>query len=403
MFGSVVLEVGIGLTFMFLLASLLCSALRELIEAGLKSRATDLEKGIAEILGAKDDPGALMEFYKHPIINCLYRGTYRLPSSMKGQIPNDTASAIRAGDLNDPGIWSALKRRQDLPTYISSANFAIAALSMAIPADCAGPGSPAGVLSVASLRETASKIQGNDQLRTMLVTALDGAQNDLDRARKNLEAWYDAAMDRVSGAYRRRTQGITFVLGLLAAVVFNIDAIRVADHLATDKTYREAVVRDAASFLKAPDADGLTADSEPLKARLDTIRTQIAQSGFAIGWSCSPTPLCQEADRAEAARTSGPDAKASPGAAQIPQFAVNRPFNGLSTIGGWLVTALAISLGAPFWFDVLNKFMVVRSTVKPAEKSGQEASKDSWPPSADDKAPAVTVMLARPPRAAAGK
>jgi hypothetical protein len=37
---------------------------------------------------------------------------------------------------------------------------------------------------------------------------------------------------------------------------------------------------------------------------------------------------------------------------------------------------LAISLGAPFWFDLLNKFIVVRSTVKPQEKSPPEPSKD---------------------------
>jgi hypothetical protein len=43
---------------------------------------------------------------------------------------------------------------------------------------------------------------------------------------------------------------------------------------------------------------------------------------------------------------------------------------------GWLLTAAAISLGAPFWFDVLGKFMVVRSTVKPHEKSPEEGSAD---------------------------
>ena len=42
---------------------------------------------------------------------------------------------------------------------------------------------------------------------------------------------------------------------------------------------------------------------------------------------------------------------------------------------GWLLTALAISLGAPFWFDLLNKFIVIRSAVKPHEKSPEEESK----------------------------
>ena len=43
---------------------------------------------------------------------------------------------------------------------------------------------------------------------------------------------------------------------------------------------------------------------------------------------------------------------------------------------GWLVTALAVMLGAPFWFDVLNRIMVIRSTVKPHEKSPEEPSQD---------------------------
>jgi hypothetical protein len=48
---------------------------------------------------------------------------------------------------------------------------------------------------------------------------------------------------------------------------------------------------------------------------------------------------------------------------------------------GWLITACAVSFGAPFWFDMLNKIMVVRSTIKPQEKSQPEASKDKAPSS----------------------
>jgi len=48
-----------------------------------------------------------------------------------------------------------------------------------------------------------------------------------------------------------------------------------------------------------------------------------------------------------------------------------------STLIGWFLTAMAMTLGAPFWFDLLNQFMVVRSTVKPREKSEVESSKDA--------------------------
>ena len=50
---------------------------------------------------------------------------------------------------------------------------------------------------------------------------------------------------------------------------------------------------------------------------------------------------------------------------------------------GWLMTAFAVMLGAPFWFDMLNKFMVIRSTVKPREKSREEGSEDRADPAKD--------------------
>ena len=53
--------------------------------------------------------------------------------------------------------------------------------------------------------------------------------------------------------------------------------------------------------------------------------------------------------------------------------------NGLAPFLGWLLSALAATMGAPFWFDVLNKFMVIRSTVEPREKSPDEASEDRQP------------------------
>src|SRR5437868_2548627 len=45
-----------------------------------------------------------------------------------------------------------------------------------------------------------------------------------------------------------------------------------------------------------------------------------------------------------------------------------------------LMAAVAASLAAPFWFDILNKMMVVRSTVKPREKSQEEGSKEPQNP-----------------------
>jgi len=35
----------------------------------------------------------------------------------------------------------------------------------------------------------------------------------------------------------------------------------------------------------------------------------------------------------------------------------------LKSLMGWIITALALSLGAPFWFDLLNKLMKLRGSV----------------------------------------
>src|SRR3954463_1090773 len=73
MFGSEVLEIGIGVIFLFLFVSLIATALREGIEAWFKTRAADLERGIVELL---NDPNTVQKFYSHPLISSLYGGQY---------------------------------------------------------------------------------------------------------------------------------------------------------------------------------------------------------------------------------------------------------------------------------------------------------------------------------------
>jgi hypothetical protein len=59
---------------------------------------------------------------------------------------------------------------------------------------------------------------------------------------------------------------------------------------------------------------------------------------------------------------------------------------------GWLLTALAASLGAPFWFDMLSRFVNIRNAGKaPSEKD----------PTASAKAPAPTSLNTTPGATAA--
>src|SRR4051812_22260993 len=76
MFGSNILEVALGLTLLFLVLSLMATAVREAIESVLKTRAVYLERGIREMLGDRDGVGIAKDFYEHPLISSLFRGDF---------------------------------------------------------------------------------------------------------------------------------------------------------------------------------------------------------------------------------------------------------------------------------------------------------------------------------------
>ena len=324
MFGSVVLDVAIGLTFLYLLLSLVCSALREAIEARLKSRASHLERGIREML--RDEQGEFAKrLYEHPLIYSLFKGAYEAPLSRSYTGGRWLPATVKS--------WARGAAPTALPSYIPARNFALALLDIVGRGDDANTSGP---LSAPQLRAMVNEVQ-NPQVRSAVLNALDTAKGDLDATIRNVEAWYDSTMDRVSGWYKRETQHILFWLGLAVAVALNVNTISVVRHLATSETARNALVEQA---VRAPtQADGATAED-----RLEALSDKLQGLNLPIGWHVD---------------VSGKTA-----------------VDVVTSIPGWLVTAFAITFGAPFWFDLLNKLMVIRSTVKPHEKSPEEASED---------------------------
>ena len=322
--GAAAFDVAIGLIFVFLVISLLCSAINELIEAWLKHRAVDLERGIRELLDDADGTGFAKRLYEHPLISAMFVGKY------------DPASTT------------------NLPSYIPSRTFALALMDLVMPAAAgvrsgatgASPDPAAKPAAAAPLRAAVEKV-GNDHVRQALLTLVDSAGDDVAQARANIETWFNAGMDRVSGWYKRRKQKIIVTIGLLVAIVMNVSAVTVAKTLWSNQTLRESLAAAAEKYVKAQDPELAN------KAPKDQLRTQMAELqslGLPLGWTW-------ERDDPRSIKERDPGIW-------------------LERLFGWLLTGCAVSLGAPFWFDLLNKFVVVRSTVKPFEKSADEKSKD---------------------------
>jgi hypothetical protein len=354
MFGSAVLDTALGLAFLYLLLSLLVTGLNELIEAGLKKRAKNLELGLRELLGR--DGQLLDKLYNHPILFGLF--------------------------LGEKGTKDARP-----PSYIPARSFALALMDLLCPA---GPGWPSGtdgatadrpagaappaapsrgletLRAALEARRTPAGLAIPDHLAQGILALLDAGANDAVRVRENIEAWFNATMDRVSGWYKRRMQWVTAVVGLALAVGLNADTFAVVDALVRDPALRASVTAAAEASVKAhPPGDGAAGDKagkkEPEKSDAKAAEPpptprQIAKEindvrgyGWPVGW-----------DRGDPRTMPPHDSYGSWGL----KFA------------GWIVTAFAIMLGAPFWFDTLNKIIVIRSTVKPTEKSPNEPPVD---------------------------
>ncbi len=346
MLGSEVIEVGIGMALLFLFMSLIATALRELIENLLKSRSRDLERGVREMLQHTGNAQRVREFYEHPLISSLYKGNY-----------------VEGG--------------RDLPSYIPRQSFSMAVLDMLTAANGVAP-----AMSVDSLEATLTGVTNPDALQRVALLAIQTADGDLQKVRTSIEDWYDGTMDRVSGWYTRRTGRILGVIGFLAALFFNVDAIVVAERLVQDKPLRQAVVEQAKALATKPTESDQPSDGGGAVARrVVSLQTAFDDIGFPIGWTRAtrggwPTP--PQVCRGDA----GTQALASTQVAALPPDCTVDPWLWARAVFGWAITALAIMLGAPFWFDVLNRFMIIRSTIKPKEKSPDEASTDPQAPAA---------------------
>ncbi|MNO76358.1 hypothetical protein D3C76_674300 [compost metagenome] len=316
MFGSVVLEVAAGLTLIFLVLSVACTAIRESLEAWMKMRSVMLEQAVRELLQDPQGTGLTQHLFEHPLINGLYRGHYK---------PEDLTA-------NQRMPWNS-----SLPTYIPSANFALALLDLVQPKPDEGAAPP---LSIDGLREAVDSIE-SPAVQRVLRIALERGNDRIEAVQAFLEGWYDSAMERASGWYKRRTQLIVVVIGIVMSVALNVDTLHVAKVLYSDSSVRQLLVVRADALgeqIRQKDASPLLSINE------------LQATGLPIGW---------------------PKGYFCGSSGEILERL-------LYSLPGWLLTAFSISLGAPFWFDTLSRVSNIRSTVKTNNKKtgkGQQAGK----------------------------
>src|SRR5262249_34706780 len=130
-------------------------------------------------------------------------------------------------------------------------------------------------------RAEAAKI-GNENVKRVLLTLIDAAGNDVGQARANIETWFNAGMDRVSGWYKRRKQKVIVAIGIAIAILMNVSTITVAKSLWSNQTLRDSLAAAADKYVKSsnPQFEGKTPEAQ-LRAQM----IELQSFGLPIGWT----------------------------------------------------------------------------------------------------------------------
>jgi hypothetical protein len=298
------LDVALGLIFVFLVLSLVCSALMETLSSMLAWRAAYLKKGLVSLL----DEDLMNEVFDHPLVNPLVRPAREL-SPRLASIP-----VVRRA----VGWW----RRERYPSYLPSRTVISALLDLDVEARARE--------AARTVDDAVARVP-NERVREALTTLwrdvkerVDKKEDQLAAFRKSAETWYDDTMARVSGWYRRRVQLVLWCIAITLAVLLNVDSVNLARVFWSDETVRAAVVAQAERAAEQGEADGVSQDLEALEVPLGWRFDDGGAQDLPSGWQAW-----------------------------------------LAKVIGILLTSAAISLGAPFWFDLLGKVAKLRSSGSP--------------------------------------
>lgn len=387
---TAMLDVAIGLVFLYLLLGIFAAALQEVVASRLTLRGKMLRDGVARLLPGIV-PGAGSSLFDLVFNHGLIGGT----------------------------------SEKNLPSYIPARNFALALF------ESLKDGSQAPLFG-----QIASGIARlpNGSAKDSLMALLNQAGGDLDTLRKSVETWFDDAMDRVSGEYKRFAQNFTLIFGFVVAVTCNVDTISVARTLWTDTAARNAIVAMAQTFAnehrndsalngKAPPPPGENAQGAapgagggvdapvaskpdenaakpeekpktPEQAQIDAqaVKKAIDALPLPLGWARVTERVHQremeawkkaEAEKKVQAEKEGAAKKdeaaeksagppAPPSLLHVMDVTVfAKDGSGIALVFGWFITALAVSLGAPFWFHTLQQLLSLRGSGPKPARSGE--------------------------------
>jgi hypothetical protein len=245
------------------------------------------------------------------------------------------------------GLVDALSRSTNgTPSYIGVEPFTAAVLDVVKAAD------PNTVRKISDFQASIAALP-DSKLKQSLTAILDSAGNDLASFKKGIGNWYERSMDRVSGWYKRYAQKWLLGLSLGLAVVCNVDTIHIIRVLSSDPKLLAETVNQAVNTAKAATSQ---ASAAPAMEPAPNITEDATQA------------ISQLLNNANVAMNNLANLSVPIGWSEAQWQYLRDPGHLVSAFLGWFLTGLAASLGAPFWFDTLQRFVNIRGNGRSPEE-----------------------------------
>lgn len=384
MFGSEIFEIVLGLAFIYVLLSLLATIANEFILTMINARGKTLRIAIESMLDDQDEKRRF--YWIFGVIRNKMMGLDRVFTFIKKFFghPGEAIKMWQETRQTTPG-WSEKvfsnpffkKLRKPgsarFPSYLSSDNF-----SRILIEELASAGSGDTDFDkikeyltyavnqkkqkpVEKSTESSDKelLESEDTARVLLCL-LKESKGSVDQFKLRVERWYDDVMNRATGWYKRRTQITILVIGMLVSIGLNADSIQIALELKNNPQARSQLIEMAVKYTENKDSispevrenvDAIITDLNKLVK--EDIESTSVISG--MGWESADVaylprfiPKCFRKNELPASAQNG-----------FPQWFFLK-------LIGLLFTSLAISLGAPFWFDLLKQLVNLRGSGRAA-------------------------------------
>jgi hypothetical protein len=222
-------------------------------------------------------------------------------------------------------LVAGLSRPNGRPSYISARTFSNVVLEV-LAKDKTGKSHTD--LTAEELRDLIGRIPEDNPIRGVLESLVDTAQGEVDALKRELAEHFDEAMERVAGWYKRTVTYWLLGIALIVTVATNASTVHIVAALWEHDALRTSLAAQAQALADSGSTDTIT----DAAARLQD---------YPIGWGAGP-----------------------PGSAGA----------WVATVFGWAVTTAAVSLGAPFWFDLLGKVARLRSAGGRPERQANRQS-----------------------------